>query len=491
MKDWANGVAHTPYVGFSVMANLDISETGAIRMNNKPIASPTTTTGIIQWVTETDGNVVYALASDNKVYTVNTTDGTLTLVLGNTLGSPCGIGFWKGYIFVTRNVNNDIRIDVYDPNSNTWHNDWQITLGNSTYGNTPIVSGQDDILYIGHGRYIASIEENTGQTFDPTNGATYTYNGSALDLPSQYDISCMSEYGSNLMIGTRIITTANSADIFPWDRVSPSFDIPVKIGERGVFALRVMSNTLYAICGENATLYETNGTSATRIEAIGDLMRPLTNNFIPHWKPIQSTQVNPTVSMIDCNNKLLIGISTILSFDDGRYPVGVWSFDGKSFALENITTSGTNTLTNQNQFISALFTSPSYGYMYSWFDGTNHGFDLLQDGYPIGTFHSNYEPFFESPLYRIGTKLSPFTFQRIEVEFGKKLLSGEGIKILYRTALGDSWTDFKTVDYTTYGAINSIFFDFAVTTDLIQFRVEFTTNGTTNDSPELFEIRAI
>ena len=119
------------------------------------------------------------------------------------------------------------------------------------------------------GRYIFSIEEVAGQTFDPSSSATYTFTKQALDLPENYRIKCLAELGNNLMIGTWQGTAINQireADIFPWDRSSVSFGQPIDVkGEFGVHAMLNSGNILTVLAGVEGVVYRCDGANAYQI----------------------------------------------------------------------------------------------------------------------------------------------------------------------------------------------------------------------------------
>lgn len=542
-----NGVAQTPYVGISSIVNLDVSKSGSIIMNNIPVLNALSIDGLPKWMAVYN-STYFLLTSVGKVYQSNDAGITWVIVSGNDLTRASGNGMevYQGNLYVAR----DTYLDKCTLSTGVWTNSYQtLSLGALRIMHMMLV-GQDDILYIANGRYIASL-----------NGTSW--NATALDLPTGYEITCLAELGTELLAGT-LKNTKDSADIFPWDRVSPSFNLPVRIGENGVYQMINKDNSIYAVCGDEYIIYNTNGTTAIKVASLADYLRPISDNYNPHftlqtigsglsdrgsydastnlfpstggsgtsgtikmndswvvsvsgtlggtfadvgyiviakvdspgqvtnnWNVVDNnTSLTPIVSFypgaIDTyKNKILFGVNIQIASDDGRYPFGIWSYDGSKFQLENIPSSGLITNTSDLQ-IGMIYPLSNSSYLFSWKQGATIGLDLVNNN---GYFHSNYEPFFESELMRVGTNKVPYTFQEMEVIFGKKLRAGQGIRIKYRKDLGSTWTLHTTIDYTTKGAIHSTYVPFGVTSDLIQFRVEFTTNGSDISCPELVSIR--
>jgi len=114
----------------------------------------------------------------------------------------------------------------------------QTSPANPASGYHKVYPKNDGKLYIGAGRYVASVEELT--TFVPATAGTFTYTVRALDLPENFRIKCLAELGNNLEIGTWSSPTLENyiynhrvAVIFPWDRSSSSFGEPISLEESG------------------------------------------------------------------------------------------------------------------------------------------------------------------------------------------------------------------------------------------------------------------
>jgi len=159
-------------------------------------------------------------------------------------GSGSGEGFeeWQSYAFLFRGGN----IDTYRLSDGTLTVAWQSDSGG------PSLVGQDDIVYIGSGNDIRSIARGTG-SFNPASGSTYTYSSSALDLPDGETVTCLTELGLYLGIGTI------KNKLFLWDRASSSFELPVSLPDVPRILVTV-NNIMYCVLN-NGDIVAANGTS--------------------------------------------------------------------------------------------------------------------------------------------------------------------------------------------------------------------------------------
>lgn len=550
IKDWQSGVSSSPYSGISVIANLDVSKSGALLMNNKPVASASTIDGYIKyWAKYND--TFYGQTSSGKIYQSTDNCVTWTLLSGNSLSRASGNGLtvYKNKLYAAR----EVALDTYDLITGTWATGYSGFFNIGAFnGVHTLFVGQDDIMYMANGNTVASF-----------NGTSWNQN--ALDLPAGYSITSFSEQGQMLLIGT-VHTSKRRADIFPWDRVSPSFDIPVRIGENGVYQMIEKDNLTYAVCGDDYTLYVTNGVTSNRVISVGSALRATSNIYAPHFSPQEITSTTNYRGTVDASSGSFpstggSGSSGSIMFGDmwqvsvagtlGTIPVSIgdiieaatnnpgqdstkWSIIYSSssigvptfFCDAAIALFGNKILLGMNVRAKDTGDSSRYPFgVWSW-DGNKLQLEsLISDGtvsidstggiigciipatdysfaYSWSTstsgidvvsrkayFHANYEPFYESSIQRVGTKHIPYTFQTCEIELAKPLSVGQGIRVKYRKNITDNWSDICTFDYATYKSANTIYFPFAGKLDIAQFRIEFTTNGTDISSPELLVLR--
>ena len=270
------GIGPSAHLGYQEFRNMDISSVPGIARLNNPLAlkSSTTVVGTPQWFVRNPATPaeVYALDSGGKVYK-SLNNGVDWVLMENFTagGHGNGLAIFKNYLIVAR----DAYLDVCGDGSATgivnanWSNSWQ-AIDSDTLWHPMIVSKLDGKLYGGAGRYVFSIEEEAGQTFDPANGATYDPTQQALDLPSRYRIKCIDELGNNVMLGTwqGSTTPTRVADIFPWDASSATFGQPITMQENGVHSLININQTLYILAGTEGRIYSSQGLVANLIGQI-------------------------------------------------------------------------------------------------------------------------------------------------------------------------------------------------------------------------------
>ncbi len=481
IKDFQKGIADSPYLGFQELHGLDITTVpGGVRTNLEPGDGASAVTGLVKWIVDRPGvaqtgseDFLYALDDAGVVYGYDTSNGW-AVISGNTTNAdaPAGQGLivWHNYLFVARST----KIDVYGPldSSPSWTNDWKTNLDTDTRWH-PMITGQDDILYIGAGRYVASLQDLS--TFVPGTGATFTWTPQALDLPKNYRIKCIAELGAKLMLGTIQGGTNdlsgevnNLADIFPWDPTQSTFELPIRLSDNGIHQMKNINNQLWITAGKRGSVYISNG-STTRL--VRTLPFPVTGveknaflNFFPGACAVH-------------NGKYYFGVSQ--GTTGTSYPaVGIWSCSSTG-VLNYEYQMGTGTVASANplyigSLISLGFEKLYWGFRDNAADANGCGIDSLSsNGY------TDYKAFFISPFYQIGTALNPRQLSILDFSLDRPLVSGEGLRFSYRTALNAAFTTFATIDFATYAGVQVFSIAAPVSAAVqIQFKVEFDEAGT-------------
>jgi len=480
INNFQKGIAPSPYFGFGDMRNLDIySYPGIIRLNNLMTKqSSTTVTDLILWLVRNplSTSEVWALGDTAKVY--KSTDGgsTWSLVTGNSSGSGQGLAIWRDYLFVARSGH----LETYGPlsSSPSWTTTWKTIDSDSAWH--PMIIGQDDILYGGAGRYIFSLQEVAGQTFAPGTSSTYTWNSQALDLPKNYRVKCLAELGEKLMIGTwqgSNIYDYKIADIFPWDRTSDSFELPIRMSENGINGMITVNNLLYILAGIEGKVFVSNSTSTTEIakipSSIGNIDSGKRWDFYPG-------------AIMNHQGRIFFGVGS----SNGVAGSGVWSLHpnlkGNTLIHENTISTGNDGSSNALQ-IGALLSANRESYLAGWVDASTYGIDSLD----YTKRYISYAGYFESPVYQVGTSFHPKKFQKLMLELNRPLVTNQGVKISFRTSLADSYTLIDSFDFATYGAIKTFEKTYSILADKIQIKVQLTTASNSNLSPELMSVSLI
>ena len=258
---WDKGIAPDPYSGANQIYNANINTVlGEVSVGFPLTAASTSgaTLGVpISRATALSaGSLVgyFILDDTGQVFSSTTMTGTWTYLASNsTLTGASSLDclfYYKGYLFKTRTDH----LDYWT--GSTWVNGWNPANGGSGAGS--IIStatthfalvGQDDVVYITNGSGVASLFEKAGQTFDPTNTATFTYNAkpynaNALAIPSYDSAISLAELGVNLLVGG----TQNA--IYPWNRIATTYSYPIICSETFMNRMVTANNNVFIFTGQ-------------------------------------------------------------------------------------------------------------------------------------------------------------------------------------------------------------------------------------------------
>lgn len=469
IKDFQKGTGESPFLGYGEIRNIELdTQKGVARINMKTaLKSGTTVTQLPLWIIGNRGTSgeYWALGDAQAVYKSSDSGDTWSLVTGNDSGSGQGMIVWKQYLLVFRAST----IDVYGKlgSSPSWTTSWQTIDSDLNWH--PSLTGQDDIVYGGAGRYIFSIQEVSGQTFNPSNSATYTYTQQALDLPSDHKVRCLAELGSNLMIGTWVgsnIYDFKIATIFPWDRVSDSFNLPIQMSENGIQAMKTIGNLIYFFAGIEGKCFVTDGSSVRELFRIPQSIVDLAGGAFIEVYP-GSVDVH--------RGKLVFGLKGAGNNSQ------MWSYDLETKALAvEYTISTANTMS----VVGAINSVTRDTLLAGWRDGSSdEGIDKVVNS----ARYASYAAYIRTPYYLIGSKSKPQPVSEIEFKLANALATGEGVRLKYRTDVTSSFTTIATFDFSTNGAILGGTHTVGVTVDEgIQFEIALTTSS--DGTPELVEV---
>lgn len=389
---------------------------------------------------------IFAIDSNGRVWY---SEGSLYMLLGgNTLTNASGQGLvvfrtsdgTATYLFAFRNASIDV-VNVFGTSQKeapSWTNSWQsMNTGAGSSNSHKAIVGQDNIIYFTDDRYIGSIVEKAGSVFDPSNAATYTYNNQALDLPLGSLCYWLEQLGVNLLI-----SVSNDGYIYPWDRSSDSYGLPIPIGEYGGNKMKNIGNMVYILAGTRGNIYWTQG---TYVKLFKQIPLYLTNN--------SGTRTSSPVTWGGIESmlgELLVGVGAF-SGQSGTYR---FTADGR-FTIDSVPSTGAARTTS----IIALndFYHTGYAGGGDYFSGSN----ITSTGCVI-----------QSALYRVGDHTSKAKFSQIEVQCGRPV-SGS-IILSWRRNLTASWTPLTTITTSSGDTSPSYQLDCGLTDiENVQVQAEF------------------
>lgn len=350
--------------------------------------------------------------------------GTYTLLNGNTLTNAAGNGLVifstaatlagsATYLLAFRNAAIDI-VNIYSTANRenpSWSNSWQSLNSGAGSGNSHhVIQGQDQILYFCDDKYVGSIKENLGFTFDPSSGSSFTFNNQALDFPAYEIAQCLEELGTYLLIGGK-----NSNKIYPWDRLSSSYALPIDVPERQILRMKNSGGMVYILAGTNGNIYTTQGSYV-------NLFKKIPAHIYNASATIQSNPVTWGGIALR-NGALLIGLSGLTSGNSGVFLL----FPDGRLTMDNIPLSGSANVT-------AIYAETDH---YTF--GYSAGAAAISDA---SSRYSDGSSVIESEFYQLGTKTSPVSFATCEIQLASPTTGS--VEILYRRDRTSSFTSYTT-----------------------------------------------
>tara|TARA_R110000868_G_scaffold271022_2_gene530475 strand:+ start:2511 stop:4412 length:1902 start_codon:yes stop_codon:yes gene_type:complete len=457
--------------------------------------------------------VIYAVDSNNYVWMSILPGGSLgwTLIAGNTLtqGSGNGIAVWQNYLFVFRSRSIDVYGALNDYGTAAWSNSWQTLNASTSYtGLHKTLVGSDNILYwtdfdnaaSGSQRlgYIGSVRLAGASAFAPGTGATFTYSNNSLDFPSDEEPAGLTELNNYLVVANNysgVNSNGNWSKLYYWDRVSASYFQPLIIPESPVYEIINSNNLIYVFCGGRGRVYKSNLSSlAVAFKLPDQLYSPTSTSVGYEGLPLggygsQSSnglrvQISFGVQARTTRRKIFFvanpyGATALYSFDVETNllqieakPINGYSLTSNTgvelFAVETLSSGGSTGLLGTEIIWFGLYYSGTFTY-------TIEKWDVFAQG-DTGNY-ATYNGYVISDLVPTGGTNNRKSFEQLEYKLDRKMISGSGLKIYYRTAIGESWSLLSTEDFSTYGAITSRVISLPlVDTEWIQIKVELNRN---------------
>lgn len=539
INNFQKGSKENANIGLANLVGIDTySKKGVAKLSKKSVATTGFTGAPTGFETTSTGTYIWAQLSDGGVQ--YSADGGVTWQATNTAFPVAGHG--NGIIQFQQFIFAFIDAKIYywkdtagayggNPTAGAWV-DWTGSVGAITsLGASPITAPHcpllypnNRVVYFGNGGTIGSFGQVGTTAFNPAGvlNTDFTFNGNALVLPSlTYVVTNLSFLPpSSLAIGVYPYTAAPQyGELITWDTTSTNKFSPglrlfsnatTAVGgiTGGIKQLINRNQVLYAAMGGGHTIYETNGSTYNLLEDIGlySNVRSASGDEVDY--PVFFNSYPGAITVV--GNKLLTGTATMNNTATyppagyGIFPVGVWSItfdsDGTNttqceyvLPLENTTVSPPS---NGNYAkITALYSvgaSASTGQILIGFSYNSSGTGAV-NGIALVDLYKYIDNIahtaIESELFEIGTALVPKTVNTIEINFSKRLGSGETFDVSYRTGLDRNWTVIQL--FTGDGTQTSYHIDSNPigATQMLQLRVRMATASGTAGTPELKTVK--
>lgn len=487
INQFYKGQSLTPYVSngaFYKSANLDIhGQEGLARINYKPtgITSSENLMRTAFGLSQTDKVYLSEVISDSTTGCVKYIDMSAMTIgdLGATKRYLDSITYWKGYLIGTpSSVRYAVTSDAADLQLNynkiglgvdqTWG-----SFGSFLYGNgfTYYKIGhslRNDKLYYTNAFYVGQLEENTGETFLPTNADTYTNTPTHLEHPNFVTCEGFEDFGRFLA------TFSNDPDknrtlIFLWDTEAPSVEGQFVIEEPHMSRTIAREGEIYISGGKRGNIYRLTESGLRHYAQIklGDyddqnyIGKDIVFNSMAWWK-----------------DRLMVGIDVKDSCN--LTPAGIYSIKDGVVNHEFIPSNG---LTDDTLELGGMITYKDY-LLYGAGNGTTNVVDYVRDD--ANRLSSGC--YLETGLLRAGYKMQKNFIDRIEMILARPLQTGESFTVSYRRNINDSYTTLATKSYTTDGAQSSFVLPGIKNIENIQLKIELGTGATSKNTPLLQEI---
>ena len=262
-----------------------------------------------------------------------------------------------------------------------------------------------------------------------------------MPLPKTDGAICLAEMRGLLLV-------AGFHKIYPWDRISPTWQNPIPLHEN-IFKMINILNTVYILAGYKGNIYYSNGYNANLFKKIPD---SITAAVDPKWV---------YGDIMENRNNLYFQASAVNSRSGNLISTGIYkldlSTDNKALTMDSqysgglapaglrtdVVNSNTYGILINNNNIQAL----DYDNYYSGYAASTNSID-----YNGSSLWDSNEPLIETDIIPVGTFFNQKTFSSIEFKLDQPMTSGDSITIYARQSLSDSYT---LVGTTTTAVLSS------------------------------------
>lgn len=434
-----------------------INNPGYITISGVPVAdvSNYNTLGNLQRTVLTESGQLMSISNANFALATNLSQGWDACVWNSTYTVVSYAQSGTGYIGVI----------VHDATDNTAS--WEPAEIGSLTGThcIKLLMAQDGYMYFTNGNTIGRITNITGGS----GAVTITSSSNVLDLPPNIYAVTMAELGSNLLIGTQqgisysVRQNYNFSAIYPWDRTSSSFRLPVYINENGINAMISHRNQVYFSAGDDGRIYVTDGTNYQLVKRL-----PFTT-IGSRYNP--TSFVYPNAMCINQKGSLMVGLSA--NYDsNAAVTTGIWEIaltQGYPTHLPFFSRDGNlgNVSNVRYGSVRALdANSLSFGVQ------SGSAYELSTTS--ATALWTGYKAKWRTELFQVGTRRNRKSFNDIEFTLVKPLITNQSVRLAYRKNLKDTFTTIGTFTFADLGGVMSHYSKALVAdAEMVQFEISF------------------
>lgn len=471
-EQFTQGISASPYLGIQQMVNLDIHERpGVLRIARKleKESGSTVTERIRYGGVDYQNGHFWGLDQDGDLYNRDT-GGSWSKQ--NSFGTTDDGGVvWKDYFIAMRSGVSAL-LEAYGPLSSS-PSDLSfesLSTSHTQFSSYVAFVNLDDKVFFGMDNVLHEIVEATGKDFDPTDSNTYSVNEQVLILPENTKIQSITEVGLKIIVGASQGDTESISDLFVWNpnksgTASSAPDKRIPLNGDGVPLAITNNNLAYFLLGKN---YQLKRTDLTSVEEL------LTINDTTEDPNVDIDEKQPAQSIASHDGGFIFGITK----DDTAPHI----YQLKNGAITSFTTSIGEIEDGAN--IGKVTSLSNDQILVAWEDQSDNSFGV--DVTNTSKRYRNYEGYFVTQFYNVGSNLRDKTFQYVGITLAKKLVANQGIRVKYRENIDEDWTILDTFDHDTIGSVNSYEAPANLPSNLtnIQFRIEMTT-ADDDTTPEL------
>ncbi len=326
-----------------------------------------------------------------------------------------------------------------------------------------LLMAQDGYMYFTNGNTIGRITAISGTG----SSVSVTSSSNVLDLPNNIYAVTMAELGSNLLIGTQqgisydVRQNFNFAAIYPWDRTSSSFRLPVYINENGINAMISHRNQVYFSAGDDGKVYVTDGTNYQLVKRLPFTTLGSLNN--------PTSWVFPNAMCVNQKGNLLVGLSADYNAN-APTTTGIWEIQlsqGFPTHLPFFSRDGNLGDTANVRFGSVRVLDDDF-LSFGVQSGTTYELSTTS----ATALWGDYTARWRTEAFFVGNARDKKSFEQLEFLFTKPLITNQGIKISYRKNLKDDFTEIDTWDYSDLGGVISHFAPAEIVdAEILQFEI--------------------